>query len=184
MGQVFEGERAMTKDNNKLGEFQLQGIAPAPRGTPKITVTFDIDANGILNVTARDDAKGHSEKITITSQDRTSDDKIEQMLREAEKYKADDERQAKRVQAKNELEGYAYQVKSSVDDGKLKLEEAERAEIKNKVAEILSWLDNNQTAEQDEFDDRKKELERVVNPIMSKAYGQGTDANNNKPHQS
>merc|ERR1712226_1221548 len=157
----------MTKDNNKLGEFQLSGIAPAPRGVPKITVTFDIDANGILNVTARDDAKGHSEKITITSQDR----------------KSDDERQAKRVQAKNGLEGYAYQVKSSVDDDELKLEEADRTAIKEKVAEILSWLDNNQTAEQDEFDDRKKELERVVNPIMSKAYSQGPDANNNKPPQ-
>merc|ERR1712173_134904 len=183
MGQVFEGERAMTKDNNKLGEFQLQGIAPAPRGTPKITVTFDIDANGILNVTARDDAKGHSEKITITSQDRTSQDKIDDMLKEAEKYKQDDARMAKRVAAKNGLEGYAYQVKTSVSDEKLTIEQSDRDAIKVKCEEVLSWLDGNQTAECDEFEDRKKELESVVNPVMSKAYaGTGaTDSNNNKP---
>jgi len=185
--QVYEGERAMTKDNNKLGQFQLNGIAPAPRGTPQIEVTYDIDANGILNVSAVDKANGKSQKITITSADRTSKDKIDDMLAEAEKYKQDDERQAKRVQAKNELESYTYQVKASANDEKLKISESDKQTIAQKCEEIISWLDNNQTAEKEEFEDRKKELEAVVNPIMSSAYAgnasSGPDVNNNKPGQ-
>merc|ERR1711929_45388 len=114
--QVYEGERSMTKDCNKLGEFQLSGIAPAPRGTPQIEVTFNIDANGILQVTAQDKASKTTQEITITSGDRTSKDKIDQMVADAEKFAADDKKQADRVRAKNELESYAYQLKSSMDD--------------------------------------------------------------------
>merc|ERR1711881_180073 len=114
--QVFEGERAMTKDCNKLGEFQLSGIAPAPRGTPQIEVTFNIDANGILQVTAQDKASNKKQEITITSSDRTSKDKIDQMVADAEKFAADDKKQADRVAAKNGLESYAYQLKSTVEE--------------------------------------------------------------------
>merc|ERR1711981_511119 len=117
--QVYEGERAMTKDCNKLGEFQLSGIAPAPRGTPQIEVTFNIDANGILQVTAQDKASSKKQEITITSADRTSKDRIDDMVAEAEKFAADDKKQADRVAAKNGLEGYAYQLKSTCDDEKM-----------------------------------------------------------------
>jgi len=170
--QVYEGERAMTKDCNKLGEFQLSGIAPAPRGTPQIEVTFNIDANGILQVTAQDKASSKKQEITITSADRTSKDKIDDMVAEAEKFAADDKKQADRVAAKNGLEGYAYQLKSTCDDEKLadKLSADDKKLIQDKASEVIEWLDNNQTAEIDEFEDKKKELESVANPIMTKMY--------------
>merc|ERR1712226_411851 len=170
--QVYEGERAMTKDCNKLGEFQLSGIAPAPRGTPQIEVTFNIDANGILQVTAQDKASSKKQEITITSADRTSKDKIDDMVAEAERFAADDKKQADRVAAKNGLEGYAYQLKSTCDDEKLadKLSADDKKLIQDKASEVIEWLDNNQTAEIDEFEDKKKELESVANPIMTKMY--------------
>merc|ERR1712110_507693 len=170
--QVYEGERAMTKDCNKLGEFQLSGIAPAPRGTPQIEVTFNIDANGILQVTAQDKASSKKQEITITSADRTSKDKIDDMVAEAERFAADDKKQADRVKAKNGLEGYAYQLKSTCDDEKLadKLSADDKKLIQDKASEVIEWLDNNQTAEIDEFEDKKKELESVANPIMTKMY--------------
>merc|ERR1711941_189972 len=119
--QVFEGERSMTKDNNILGKFELSGIPPAPRGVPQIEVTFDVDANGILNVSACDKSTGKSQKITITNdKGRLSKEDIERMVNDAEKFKADDEAAKEKVSAKNELESYAYQVKQSVDDEKLK----------------------------------------------------------------
>merc|ERR1719320_520598 len=110
--QVYEGERAMTKDNNLLGKFELSGIPPAPRGVSQIEVTFDIDANAILNVTACDKSTGKENKITITNdKGRLSKEEIDRMVNDAEKYKAEDEKQRERVEAKNQLESYAFQVK-------------------------------------------------------------------------
>merc|ERR1739849_6912 len=169
----------MTKDCNKLGEFQLSGIAPAPRGTPQIEVTFNIDANGILQVSAQDKASSKRQDITITSADRTSRDKIDEMVADAEKFAADDKKQADRVKAKNELESYAYQLKSTIDDASVadKLSTEDKDTLRSKAGEVIDWLDNNQSAEIDEFEDKKKELESVANPIMTKMYqnagGQG-----------
>merc|ERR1711976_1038031 len=173
--QVFEGERSMTKDNNRLGQFTLSGIAPAPRGVPQIEVTYNIDVNGILQVTAVDKASNKTQDITITSADRTSQEKIEQMVADAEKYAADDKKQADRVAAKNGLEPYAYQLKNSVDEEGLKdkLSPEDKKTIQDKASEVISWLDNNQTAEVDEFEDKKKELKSVANPIMTKMYQGG-----------
>merc|ERR1711972_1255887 len=171
--QVYEGERTMTKDNNMLGKFELSGIPPAPRGVPQIEVTFDIDANGILNVSACDKSTGKENKITITNdKGRLSKEEIERMVNDAEKFKADDEAAKERVQAKNELESYAYHVKQTLDDEKLKdkVSDEDKKAINDAADKTISWLDTNQTAEKDEFADKKKELEAVVNPIMTKLY--------------
>nr|QGN03550.1 heat shock protein 70-2 [Dugesia japonica] len=171
--QVYEGERAMTKDNNLLGKFELAGIPPAPRGVPQIEVTFDIDANGILNVSAVEKGTGKENKITITNdKGRLSKDDIERMVAEAEKYKKEDEDQKDRIAAKNSLESYAYQMKATVEDEKLKdkISESDRKLIVDKCQEAIGWLDKNQQAAKDEFDYHYKELEKVCNPIMTKMY--------------
>uniref|UniRef100_UPI00358F10A6 heat shock cognate 71 kDa protein-like n=1 Tax=Myxine glutinosa TaxID=7769 RepID=UPI00358F10A6 len=171
--QVYEGERAMTKDNNLLGKFELSGIPPAPRGVPQIEVTFDIDANGILNVSAVDKSTGRENKITITNdKGRLSKEEIDRMVNDAERYKVDDEQQRDKVMAKNSLESYCFHVKSAVEDDKVKdkLSEDERKTVANKCQEVLSWLDRNQTAEKDEFEHQQKELEKVCNPIVTKMY--------------
>lgn len=176
--QVFEGERAMTKDNNSLGKFQLSGIPPAPRGTPQIEVTFDIDANGILNVSAADKSTGKSEKITIKNdKGRLSKEDIDRMVNEAESFKAEDDKQRERIAAKNTLESYAYSVKQAVEDNKVaeKITEEDRNTVISKVNEIIGWLDNNQTAEKDEFEHHQKELEAVANPVMAKLHGASTN---------
>jgi len=185
--QVYEGERAMTRDNQKLGQFTLQGIPPAPRGVPQIEVTFDIDANGILNVAAVDKSSGIEQKITIKNdQNKLSKEEIDRLVQDAEKYKQDDENQLKRVQAKNSLETYAYGVKSALSDSR-NVSEDKKKPVLEKVDEVLKWLDNNQTAEQEEFDERKKELEGICGPIMmemhsgASAEASGGDPNNNKP---
>jgi len=174
--QVFEGERSRTKDNHKLGTFNLTGIAPARRGVPQIEVTFDLDANGILNVSAEDKNTGNKNNITITNDnDRLSKDEIEQMVKDAEAYEEEDKAFARKVQAKNDLEAYAYSTKSSMDDEKIKgkLDQADRTKILDAVQVIQDWLDDNTHAELDELEDKKKELEAVVNPIMTKLYQQG-----------
>ncbi|VDP73827.1 unnamed protein product [Echinostoma caproni] len=171
--QVYEGERAMTRDNNLLGKFELSGIPPAPRGVPQIEVTFDIDANGILNVSAVDKSTGKQNKITITNdKGRLSKDDIDRMVADAEKYKADDERHRDRVAAKNALESYAYSMKQTVEDEKVKdkLSDSDRSTITSKCDETISWLENNQTAEKDEFEHKQKELEKVCAPIITKMY--------------
>lgn len=174
--QVFEGERAMTKDNNILGKFELTGIPPAPRGVPQIEVTFDIDANGILNVTAIEKSTGKENKITITNdKGRLSKEDIERMVNEAEKYKVDDEKQKDRVSAKNSLESYCFNMKSTVEDDKVKdkIPEDDRKVVLDKCNDVIRWLDANQLAEKEEFEDKQKELEKVCNPIITKMYGAG-----------
>jgi len=171
--QVYEGERAMTRDNNLLGKFELTGIPPAPRGVPQIEVTFDIDANGILNVSACDKSTGKENKITITNdKGRLSKEDIEKMVNDAEKYKAEDEAQREKISAKNGLESYCFNMKTTVEDEKLKdkISAEEKETIVKKCDEIMKWLDANQLAEKEEFDDKQKELEGVCNPIITKLY--------------
>lgn len=174
--QVFEGERAKTKDNNLLGKFELSGIPPAPRGVPQIEVTFDIDANGILNVSALEKGTGKTQKITITNdKGRLSKEEIERMVSEAEKFKEEDEKEAARVQAKNGLESYAYSLKTSLGEEQLKskLEQSDIDTVTKAADETISWLDENQAATTDEYADKQKELEGIANPIMAKAYQAG-----------
>merc|ERR1711906_57270 len=171
--QVFEGERARTRDNNLLGKFELSGIPPAPRGVPQINVCFDVDANGILNVSAEDKSTGQKNKITITSdKGRLSKEEIERMVQEAEKYKAEDEEHKKKVEAKNGLENYAYNMKNTMNDENVggKLDADDKAKIEAAVEETITWLDGNQTTEIDEFEDKLKEIEGICNPIISKMY--------------
>jgi len=171
--QVFEGERAMTKDNNLLGKFELSGIPPAPRGVPQIDVTFDIDANGILNVSAKDKSTGKDEKITIKNdKGRLSQEEVERMVADAEKYAKEDEAQKSRIEAKNGLESYVFNMKPSIEDEKVadKISEEDKKAVKEKCEEAVAWIDANQTAEKDEFDDKKKEVEQVCAPIISKLY--------------
>jgi len=172
--QVFEGERQLTKDNNILGKFQLDGIPPAPRGTPQIEVVFDMDANGVLNVNATDKAGGKSNKITITNdKGRLSKEDIERMVSEAEKYKEEDNRHKERIDARNGLENYIYSVKNSTDDAnvKEKLSEEERSTIEEACKESLAWLESANTETAD-YAAQQKKLEGIVAPIVSKLYGQ------------
>ncbi|XP_071512491.1 heat shock 70 kDa protein cognate 4-like [Panulirus ornatus] len=174
--QVYEGERAMTKDNNLLGKFELSGIPPAPRGVPQIEVTFDIDANGILNVSAVDKSTGKENKITITNdKGRLSKEEIERMVDEAEKYHEEDSKQRERVEAKNRLEALCFNVKSSVSEPSVadKLSADEKRAIEEKAQDTLNWLDANQLAEKEEFEYKMKELEQAWRPLASKVHGQG-----------
>lgn len=171
--QVFEGERAMTKDNNLLGKFELSGIPPAPRGVPQINVTFDVDANGILNVSAADKNTGVENKITITNdKGRLSKEEIERMVNEAEKFKNEDDKQKNRISSKNGLESYAFQMKSTVEDDKLKdkISAEDKTTILERCKEVIAWLDGNQLAEQEEFEHKQKELEGICSPIITKLY--------------
>jgi heat shock protein 1/8 len=174
--QVYEGERSRTKDNNLLGKFELSGIPPAPRGVPQISVCFDIDANGILNVSAEDKTTGQKNKITITNdKGRLSKEEIERMVQEAEKYKAEDEEHKKKVDAKNALENYAYNMRNTLNDDKVggKIDADDKKKIEDSVTEAIAWLEANQLGEVDEFEDKLKELEGLCNPIMSKLYQGG-----------
>jgi len=173
--QVFEGERAMTKDNNLLGRFDLSGIPPAPRGVPQIEVTFDVDANGILNVSACDKSTGKNNKITITNdKGRLSKEDIDKMVNDAEKYAADDEKQRQRVAAKNGLESYVFGVKQALEEPAVagKIDADDKKKVESKCEECLKWLDANQLAETEEFESMKKDLESVVNPIYTKMHQQ------------
>jgi L1 cell adhesion molecule like protein len=174
--QVFEGERSMTKDNNNLGKFQLEGIPPAPRGVPQIEVTFDLDANGILNVSAEDKSSGKIQKITITNdKGRLSKEDVERMVKEAEKYAAEDEKNKARVEAKNGLENYAYNMRNTLNDDKVKdkIDASEKETVEKAISDCISWLDSNQTAEKEEFEHRQKELEGICNPVVTKLYQGG-----------
>lgn len=171
--QVFEGERAMTKDNNLLGKFELTGIPPAPRGVPQIEVTFDIDANGIMNVSAVDKSTGKENKITITNdKGHLSKEEIERMVQEADQYKSEDEAQRDKIAAKNSLESLAFNMKSTAEDEKLKdkISPEDKQKILDKCNEVISWLDKNQMAEKEEYEHQQKELQNLCNPIITKLY--------------
>jgi len=175
--QVFEGERPMTKDNHQLGKFDLTGIPPAPRGVPQIEVTFEIDANGILQVSAEDKGTGNKEKITITNdQNRLTPEDIEQMIQDAEKFADEDKKLKERVESRNELESYAYSLKNQINDkDKLgaKITDEDKEKIEEAVNEKIAWLEENQEAEGEDFKAQKKELEDIVQPIIAKLYQQG-----------
>ncbi|XP_059056662.1 LOW QUALITY PROTEIN: heat shock 70 kDa protein cognate 4-like [Achroia grisella] len=171
--QVFEGERAMTKDNNLLGKFELTGIPPAPRGVPQIEVTFDIDANGILNVSAVEKSTNKENKITITNdKGRLSKEEIERMVNDAEKYRNEDEKQKDTIQSKNALESYCFNMKSTMEDEKLKdkISDSDKQTILDKCNDTIKWLDSNQLADKEEYEHKQKELEAVCNPIITKLY--------------
>jgi len=174
--QVYEGERAMTRDNNLLGKFHLDGIPPMPRGVPQIEVTFDIDANGILNVSAVEKSTGKENRITITNdKGRLSKDDIERMVQEAEKYKSDDESQKAKIEAKNSLENYCFNVRNSINDEKVKskLTEEDKKTAEALVKETLDWLESNQSGEKEEYEEKQKAVEKVITPIMTKLYAGG-----------
>ena len=173
--QVFEGERARTEHNHLLGKFNLEGIPPAKRGVPQIEVTFDIDANSILHVTACEKGTGKTEKITINNdKGRLSEDEVEKMVKEAEKFKAADEEVRKTVEARNGLEQYAYQIQTTLDDPQLKdkVSEEDKKTVEDATKETLEWLNSNKEATKDEYEQKKKDLETKVNAVMSKLYGQ------------
>ena len=170
--QVFEGERPLTRDNNCLGKFQLDGIPPMPRGVPQIEVTFDIDANGILNVSAAEKSTGKSQKITITNdKGRLSKEEVERLVAESEKYAEEDKATMAKVEARNELESYLYNARNSLQDEKVKekLGEDATAALKN-VDEGLAWLAGNQDATTEEFKETMKKYEGLIRPVLTKMY--------------
>ena len=185
--QVFEGERGMTKDNSVLGKFQLEGIPPMPRGVPQIDVVFDIDANGILNVSATEKSTGKEQKITIKNdKGRMSAEEVERLINEAEKYKAEDDANRARVEAKNALENYIFQVKTFVNDEKIadKISSEDKTTITDACAETSQWLDANVSEEKEAFEDRQKQLENIAMPIMQKmseASGGGASGGGDVP---
>jgi len=171
--QVYEGERGMTKDNHLLGKFNLEGIPPAPRGTPQIEVTFDIDANGILNVSAMDKASGKNEKITITNdKGRLSKEEIDKLVQEAERFKDEDEKIKTRIEKKNGLENYCFQMKNQLSDEKFKdkFTEDDKTVIETTTKEMLQWLEANPNEEAEAYEAKQKEAEGKFNPIMMRIY--------------
>jgi len=183
--QVFEGERAMTRDNNILGKFNLDGIPPMPRGQPQIDVTFDIDANGILNVSAIEKSTGKENKITITNdKGRLSQNDIDRMVQEAEKYKAQDDANRNRIEAKNTLENYCFSLKSSVssDEFRNKVGADDIKTLEDKIEETSLWLDSHQEADKADFESKREELEKVALPILQKvSSGCGSGAAGDMP---
>lgn len=174
--QVFEGERAMTKDNNKLGEFILDGIPPMPRGMPQIEVSFDIDSNGILNVGAVEKSTGKEHKIQITNdKGRLSDEEIQRMVDDAEKYKMEDENNKLRIEAKNSFENLVYQTKGMLSDDKVQeqLSDEDKDLINEKSSEAISWLNSNQSADKTEYEEKEREFQSVVHPIVQKMQSPG-----------
>lgn len=170
--QVFEGERPFTKDNNLLGTFELGGIPPQPRGVPKIDISLDVDANGILNVTAEDKGTGKKNNIIITAdKGRLSKDDIEKMLSDAEKYKEDDQKNKDRMDSRNKLESFLYNMKSSViNNNEVKLDQEDKSKVTTVVDDGIKWLESNETATKEELDYKFEEVSGVINPIVSKMY--------------
>eukprot|EP00523_Entomoneis_sp_CCMP467_P006457 CAMPEP_0168722230 /NCGR_PEP_ID=MMETSP0724-20121128/2490_1 /TAXON_ID=265536 /ORGANISM="Amphiprora sp., Strain CCMP467" /LENGTH=661 /DNA_ID=CAMNT_0008768895 /DNA_START=54 /DNA_END=2039 /DNA_ORIENTATION=- len=175
--QVYEGERSMTKDNHNLGKFELTGIPPAPRGVPQIEVTFEVDANGILQVSAEDKGTGKAEKITITAEKgRLSEEEIERMVREAEEYAEEDKKVKERIDARNGLESYIYNLKNTLEDDEKGLADTlsaeDKKEMQDMIDETLDWMDENPEADKEDYDDKLKEVEQIANPIMRNVYSQ------------
>lgn len=176
--QVYEGERAMTKDNNLLGTFELTGIPPAPRGVPKIDVSFDVDANGILNVTAKDQSTGKSNTITITNnKGRLSKEEIDRMVKEAEKFKEEDDAQRERISSRNSLENYAFSIQDAIRNHGDKLSSSDKETVESQVKEVLNWLDKNSLADKEEYNHKLQEIQQVCSPIMAKLH----DGSNSGP---
>merc|ERR1719272_1237223 len=178
MIQVYEGERSMTKDNHMLGKFELSGIPPAPRGVPQIEVTFEIDANGILQVGAEDKGTGKAEKITITAEKgRLSDEEIERMVKEAEDYAEEDKAIKERIDSRNGLESYLYNLKNALDDDEKGVSDnisaEDKKELQDIIDETLDWMDENPEADKEDYDEKQKEVEQVANPIMRNVYAGG-----------
>jgi chaperone protein DnaK len=176
--QVFEGERGMTKSNRLLGQFEMSGIPPAPRGMPKIEVAFDVDANGILSISASDQLSGTSKSITITSEKgRLSEEEIERMVEEAEEFAEQDNAEKAKVEARNQLEAYLYNLKNSISDQlEGKLDGDDKSSLTTAVEDALIWLEDNPAAEKDEYDSKQKEVEGIANPILKKAYESANNA--------
>jgi len=173
--QVYEGERAMTKDNHNLGKFDLKGIPPAPRGVPQIEVTFDVDVNGILHVTAEDKGSGTKKSITITPEKgRLTEEQIKRMVQEAKEREEDDKLIRERVQARNGLESYVYQIRNTIQDKEKvedKLSEDDLETLETLVKDSLEWLDDHQEADKDDYEEKRKEIDQVVSPIFTRMYG-------------
>ena len=183
MIQVFEGERALTKDNNELGNFKLEGIPPAPRGVPQIEVAFDVDANGIMNIEAKDKGTGNIQNITIKNdKGRLSQEDIEKMIDEAEKYKDEDNLHKETIESRNSLEALVYQTKSSVENEevKSKLEESEIKTVTDLVSETELWL-NDDSLKKEDYDNKLTELNGKLNPIMMKIYSEGAGSGAQMP---
>jgi L1 cell adhesion molecule like protein len=177
--QVFEGERAQTKDNTRLGTFELSGIAPAPRGVPKIEVTFELNADGIINVTAKDSGTGNKNRISITNDsNRLSPEQIKKMLADAEKNKQADEAYTERVQARGHLDSYCHSLKNTINDSKVssKLASDDKTKLEAVIKETQDWLNKNLDAEKTEVDKKQRELESVANPIMQKMYSSSSSS--------
>ena len=183
MIQVFEGERAMTKDNNELGNFKLEGIAPAPRGVPQIEVAFDVDANGIMNIEATDKGSGKTQNITIKNdKGRLTAEDIERMVAEGEKYQAEDQLNRDRIESKNKLDALLYQTKSSVqnDEIRSKLEESEIKQVTDVITETELWLEQEDRTKE-EYDDKLTEVNGLINPVMMKIYSEGGGGGGSMP---
>ena len=178
--QVFEGERAMTKDNNLLGTFELTGIPPAPRGVPKIEVSFDIDANSILHVSAKDQSTGKSNKIKITK-GRLTKDEIDRMVKEAEQFKAEDDTQKARVTARNGLENYAFSVQNAIRDYGDKLQKDDKERVEKEIEEVLNWLERNGLADKEEYEYKLEELQKVCSPVMTQLHGKANGSGGERP---
>ena len=173
---VYEGERALTKDNHNLGKFDMTGIPPAPKGVPQIEVTFEIDENSIMTVSAADKGTGKTEQITITNdKGRLSKEEIERMISDSEKFAEEDKAIKEKIDAKNSLENYIYQMKGSIEDkDKLaeKLEEEDKTAVKDAITDAQDWLNANGDGEKDDFEDKLKELQTICDPIVAKVYQQ------------
>jgi len=173
--QVFEGERTMTKDNHKLGKFELTGIPPAPRGTPQIEVTFEVDSSGLLQVSAEDKGTGKSEKITITAEKgRLSEDDIERMVEEAEQFAEEDRKLKERIDSKNGLESYLFNLRNTLEDSDNGMADnmsgEDRKDINDVIDEVLDWMEENPEAEKEDYDAKQKEVEQIATPVMNKLY--------------
>ena len=179
--QVFEGERSMTKSNRLLGQFELSGIPPAPRGVPQIEVSFDVDANGILSISAHDKGTGKQESLTITSEKgRLSEQEIERMVKEAEEFAEQDNKEKAKVQARNELEAYLYNLKNSISETlQGKLSGDDKQTLTTTIEDALVWLEDHPAAEKEDYDAKQKEVERIANPILKRAYESANAASSN-----
>merc|ERR1712151_176357 len=174
--QVFEGERSMTKDNHLLGKFELKGIPPAPRGVPQIEASFEVDANGILQVGAEDKGTGKAEKITITAEKgRLSEEEIQRLVEEAEKYAEEDKKLKDRIDARNGLESYLYNLKNTLDDEETggNISPQDKKELHDIIDEALEWMDENPESDKEDYDEKRKEVEQIANPIMRDMYAGG-----------